>query len=299
MIRVGNDRVALQVAVMAFASSLLTRCSDAGQESVALELRLAGTEVTEPVAAASGFEVELELAQLAFGPLYLCPGFQAGGFCETARVEWLGSAVVDVLNAEPDSVGELRGVTGAVRSYMYDLGITSLLTLQQPLPLEAATGLGGNSLRLEGIARRDGQALPFEIELPIRQELASGRGIPVVLKTNQEDFMHTITTGDDALTLRFDARSWVGGIDFDGVLADRPCEDDGGSVGCLAGVEQQCNTDGTVAEQTDCVEQGQACVAGLGCIPRLQILPETQPYRAVRNAVIAGQRPSFDWSGTP
>ena len=76
--------------------------------------------------------VTIDRADLAFGPLYLCAGATAGDLCDTARFEWLDSAVVDTTLSDPVKVGELSGVTGTVRSWMYDLGLSSQLTREAP-----------------------------------------------------------------------------------------------------------------------------------------------------------------------
>lgn len=230
-------------------------CSDTGQSTATVALQLAGTAASEPIETRGGWAVELTRAELAFGPLYLCAGAQAGSLCDTARLEWLESAVVDVLDPEPRPAGALHGTTGPVRSWMYDLGITSLLTQQRPLVLPAAESLGGNSLRLEGLARRGDQTLAFQAELPIRQEEQAEIGVSVVRKSGSDRFEREITAGGATLTVRFDPGAWLGDVQFDALVPAASAEP-------------------------------------------LLLAPETQAYRALRGALTAGARPTFEWSDT-
>ena len=226
-------------------------CLDTGQERATIPLRVAGTLPEEPVAGVNGWSIELSRADLAFGPLYLCAGSRAGALCETARLEWVDSAVVNVLAAEDREVGALHGVTGTVRSWMYDLGITSLLTQQRPVSLSASEELAGNSVILEGVARKEQLAIPFLFEIPIQQETEIG--VSVVRKSGSDRFDHEVTGEEPALTLRFDARPWVRDIDFESI-----------------------------------VESGE-----------LRFAPDSQGYRALENAIVAGEPPAFEWSDTP
>jgi hypothetical protein len=192
---------------------LCAGCIDTSQRPIDLPLRLVGTAPTDPLFVGD-WTVTLTEARLAFGPLYLCAGVQAGTLCETARAEWLGSAVVDTLSETEIEAGRLRGVSGPVRSYMYDLGITSLLTQQSPLVLDAAAALGGSSLVLRGTAIRGTDTVRFGIDLPVHQEAGTEIGVSVVRKSGSDPFSYELTGGESGLTLRFDARAWVSQIDF-------------------------------------------------------------------------------------
>jgi hypothetical protein len=226
--------------------SLAGGCLDTGRERVSIPLRVAGVAPTA-VAGAGGWTITLASAELAFGPLYLCAGEQAGALCETARLEWTESIVVDALDPEPRVAGALQGVSGPVRSWMYDLGITSLLTQQRPAALAAALELGENSVRLSGVARRAERELPFELALPIQQDEAAELGACVVRKSTSDPFVHEITGDEIALTVRFDPRPWLLEVDIDALTEDPA---------------------------------------------------SAQAKRALRNALVAGARPSFEW-GAP
>jgi hypothetical protein len=230
-------------------------CTGTGVTDISLWLETGGTRIAAPVEV-DGWRVTLERADLAFGPLYLCSSTKAGHNCDTARAEWTGTAVVSALEPRTRPAGILQGTKGTVRSWMFDLGIVSLLTHDEPVPLAAAVTLGGNSLVVSGAAERDGVVVRFEAAIPIRQGTEAERGIPVLRKSDSEPFEHELSGADRALRIRFDARAWIGGIDFNALAAS--CED-------------------------------------TGCADPLGIDPDSQGGRAIRTALEAGERPTFEW----
>lgn len=233
-------------------------CIDTGQSRVSVQLEVAGTALDGAVAGRDGFLIELTSAELAFGPFYLCAGALAGDNCDVARLEWLDSVVVNVLEPAAASAGALSGVSGPVRSAMYDLGIASLLTEPEPIQLAAAEALSGNSVRLAGVAARDAETLSFEIELPIQLGGDSEIGVSMVRVSSAASLVRDVRGDEQALLVRFDARPWVRDIDFQSALASAP------ESGAL-----------------------------------LKFSAESQAHRAVRAALLSGERPSFEWSAEP
>jgi hypothetical protein len=274
-------------------------CADVGQDAASIPLRVGGSSVGSPISAASGWTIELTRADLAFGPLYLCAGYQAGSLCDTARAEWIETAVVNALDANAHDVGVLTGVTGNVRSWMYDLGITSLLTKQTPEPLAAADMLDGNSVRLEGVARKAPHAIPFLLAIPIQQDEATEIGASVVRKSGGDRFDHEITGDEAAFTVRFDPSSWMKDVDFEALVEDSTCAAGGPAVVCANTIELQCSSAGAIDSQRDCAVEGLACLRGVGCTDRTAFAPGSQGARAVRTALVAGVRPTFEWSDAP
>lgn len=195
-------------------------CTTAGPREVALRLEVAGVALEAPFEGRDGWQIALERADVAFGPLYLCSGGQAGELCDTARAEWLESVVVDGLDPEPRVAGVLAGTSGPVRSWMYDHAITSLLTQPQPLVLAASEALGGSSVVLAGTAERDGITADFFAEIAIQQEEETERGVPVVRKSTSDSFEHELTGSERALVVRFDPKSWLRGVDFSAAVAE-------------------------------------------------------------------------------
>ncbi|MGB1698880.1 MAG: hypothetical protein ACPHRO_02925, partial [Nannocystaceae bacterium] len=74
-------------------------CLDTGQQRAEVPLSVAGTAGAGTVLTEGGVSLSVDRADLAFGPLYLCPGNTAGDLCDVARMEWLDATVVDTLDA--------------------------------------------------------------------------------------------------------------------------------------------------------------------------------------------------------
>jgi hypothetical protein len=233
-------------------------CSDLGQNYAELPLFVGGSGLEQPLVAEGGLELRIERAELAFGPLYLCAGAQAGELCDTARLEWLGSVRVDLTTSEARRAGTLSGTTGRVRSWMYDLGISSQLIRGEPFVLDAARELGGASLVVQGRASRDGQSIPFSAEVVLQQGSEVERGVPVVRKGSTDSFNHDVKGDERGLWVRFDAAPWLRAVDLSAEL--------------------------------------EACVASRGCALPVRLDPEGKAYRGLHNAVASGRRPEFAWA---
>ncbi|MBL8955936.1 MAG: hypothetical protein JNK82_34495 [Myxococcaceae bacterium] len=273
---------------------LLAACVDTGQEPVSFAMRVAGTAPAAPAPALNGWEITLDSARLAFGPLYLCPGFQAGSLCDTARAEWVDSAVVDVLDPATYDAGTVEGSTGPVRSWMFDYGVVSLLTQQQPVALAAAQRLDGNSLRLSGSARKGGRELPFALDVRIQQVVEGGASI--VRKSDTDTFSHDLAVGDTALTVRFDARPWLRDVDFDALVEMGTCASVARPKVCAGDLELSCSDTGVELSQRSCTAERLVCLRGLGCTDRVRFQAGSQGDQAVRNALTGGTRPAFEWT---
>jgi hypothetical protein len=237
----------------------LSACADAGQSYAEVPLLVSGSDLQQPVLAAGGVSLTVRRAELAFGPLYLCAGTQAGDLCETARLEWLDSVRVDLMDPKPHRAGSLAGTTGRVHSWMYDLGISSQLIRKDPFVLNAARELGGASLVVEGRANRGGGDVPFEVAVVIQQGSEAERGVPVVRKGTGEVFNHDVTGREQGLWVQFDAAPWLRNMDLSAEIAASPCETAG------------------------------------NCSEPLRLEPDGQAYRALHNAAVSGRRPHFSF----
>jgi hypothetical protein len=235
---------------------VLSACIDTSQHAAQVELWLSGS-AGRSFAGRDGVAITLSQAELAFGPLTLCPGYEAGELCDQALAEWRDSARVNTLDATPRKVGTMHGITGVAHSFMYDLGIASLLTDDAPLVLDAAEQLGEHSLRLAGSVRADGVTLRFRGEFTFAQDNDSERGTALVRTSKSDDFAHPIQHSGDRLLVRFAARDWFTSVNFKALIA--------------------------------------SCAA-TGCKDELLLTPDSQAGRAIRIAVIAGIRPEFSWS---
>ena len=273
-------------------------CAETGQDLASFPLYVAGTAQSEPIVALGDVPLTIDRADLAFGPLYLCAGFTAGDLCDTARLEWLETVVVDTTLADPVLAGNMSGTTGPVGSWMYDLGISSQLTRTDPFVLDAAKALGDTSLVLEGRAQVDGVEIPFTASVPIAQTEDTELGVPVVRKSTSESFFRDVSATQSALLIRFDFASWVKGIDFRSYVAEENCTDDGPAIVCDGGVERSCEN-GVELSNRECGELGQVCVPQEGCADQLTIKKDSEAYRTLRNALLIDGRASFNWDYVP
>lgn len=268
-------------------AGLVPSCTQSSQERVSFDLFVQGTE-TRTMVLADGTELILERADLAFGPLYLCPGTQAGALCDSARLEWTESVVVDALDPARQDAGKVSGVTGPVRSYMYDLGYVSLLTTDELQMQEAADELGA-SLVLSGTAilQNDSAPLevPFFIAVVVSQSEDTEQGQPVVRKSASGFFEHEVDRSTTGLTLRFDPAPWaqsLSGVDFRDHVR---CTDAQG----MGGVGGDTSTTGMAGAS---ISLGGAANAA-ECEVRFD--SGSAAHRALRQALMVGRRPDFVW----
>ena len=276
---------------------LLVGCIDTTIEATTIDLAVAGTDARAPFEGRRGAMITLERADVAFGPLYLCAGFQAGELCDEALAEWRDAVVVDALDPSTHGVGEMNALTGTARSYMFDYGITSLLTQEDPLVLPAAESLGPASARLEGRVEVDGQSFAFTARVRVEQGADVEQGVPVVRSAASSGFEAPILdAGRSRLEVRFDPRAWFASADFAGLTEDATCSPDGAPLVCAGSVEQTCDLDGSVLETRDCPAIGQACLRGLGCVESITLDADDQTGRALRLGLEAGARPTFTLS---
>jgi len=274
-------------------------CVDVGQESVHVPLSIAFASPGEPFEVRSGYRVTLESARMVFGPLYLCASSTAGEACERARVEWTGSALVNALDPQPQAVAMLSGIEGQVRSWMYDLGLPSLLTTQQPLVTDAAREIDGASLQLVGFADSADASvrLPFHFEVAVKQTDATEKGISVIRKgIGDATLDYDIRRPEPSLTLHFDAKAWFASLDFSTYRRNDTCVKGGALVVCTGNIEQRCSADGIASSQIDCAQRSQICAPEVGCVSKLTAAEDSQAWRAIRNDVVAGARPRFEWN---
>ncbi len=183
---------------------------DTGRDIVEVSLASAGTGAGPY--AIDGFEVTLDRADVAIGPLYLCatevPDFD---LCDEAHFEWLDPFVVDALDAAPSAVGAMSGTTGQVHTAFFDFGIAWYLTAAEPTAGPAA--LGGHSAILEGVATRGADVVRFSAAIDV---VPIARGVVSVKGRDAERDVR----GGQALTVRVDPGALLAAVDFDALLAE-------------------------------------------------------------------------------
>lgn len=233
-------------------------CVDSGTVVTEVELRVVGSGETQTTGR-NGWAIELEEAQLAFGPLMFCPGRTAGEFCDTARGEWLDAVVVDALSPSSRRAGYVVATSGPALSWMYDYGFVSVLTQTAPLEMDAAAELGGNSALLRGCAHKEESRVCFTLAARVSQTTSTDRGVPVVRVSGLRGLDDL--AGIQRMTAEFDARAWLNTIDFDAI------------------VMQQQSLGG------DCVPSCEG----------IELAPDSQAVRAVQTALGGSARPKLSW----
>jgi hypothetical protein len=275
---------------------LAPSCATSAQEPIELELRAAGVAV-ESVTLPGGSLVRPTRAALVVGPVYLCSGASAGELCDTARAESLDATAIDALSAEGTSLAPLVGASGTARSYMYDHGYSSLLTEREPFAWPATGELEGASLWLEGAATLVyapgvvSREIPFRLLVTVETSEELERGQPVVRKSASEPFEHELSSSSERLTLRFDAAPWFGALVPSELGEDASCAGATTGIRCAKDVALDCATGG----RTDCAADSLFCAPEAGCVPRVELSEESASYRAVLGALVAGERPRFEW----
>lgn len=194
------------LALCLVALSALTGCIESGAVPVSIGLFVRGADVAS-FEGRDGWQVELEVAELLYGPLYLCAGQQAGDLCDAARAEFLETVRIDALDPAPRSIGTLEGLSGTVRSAMWDYG--------RPWPLSASAPLmtaEGASVRVVGVARRGLDEVPFDTSLNLEPSRAG-----VILVRASELFEEELS-GDRTLTVTTDPSRWLDEVRWEDVV---------------------------------------------------------------------------------
>lgn len=186
---------------------VLGACGSTGQVRVNYPLLASGRS------AAKGFDVgtwrvELDVARLAFGPLYLCATSAASAeLCTTALSEVLTSGTVDLLADAPQEIGRVVGTSGNIRSAMYDFGITWTTTQVQATAMPLAPG--GHSIHIEGRASRNGVQFRFVADVDLFPPKAGFRAV------QGRRVSADVSDSQTSLLVKFDATQWWNNVDFE------------------------------------------------------------------------------------
>ncbi len=184
-------------------------CGDTGQPIVQPSLYVVGKEASAQTIGA--WEVKLQVAQVAFGPLKVCASTSASDeLCPAALAEYEDSVgAIDLLSSKPRLLGALQGFVGTPRSVAYGYAYTWLTTQSAPRPTSHA--LAGHSAHLEGSATQTAskRTLRFVADVDV---------IPVARGS------YAVTSGIDPgvldghtrrVDIAFDPNAWLVQIDFD------------------------------------------------------------------------------------
>jgi hypothetical protein len=187
----------------------LIGCGDTGQKPVSYPLIATGT--TGPFAAGA-WEVTLDVAQVALGPIYFCATEAASmDLCPAAVNEFADVAQMNALDPAEQTLGRVEGVTGEIRSATYDFGVTWFN--RQTSPQASAKAPGGHSAHFEGSATRGATTLRFVSDvdvIPPQQGTLAVQGARMVASVH-----------DSRQTLRIaiDPGAWWSDVDFDELAA--------------------------------------------------------------------------------
>lgn len=190
---------------IALAILLLVGCADSGRDPATVELVARGAP--SAVFTDGGFTITLTRADIAFGPAYFCAtAATSTDLCDTAVLETLDAHPIDGIDATDQPLGELRGLTGTVRSVQYDLGIAFLLAGASPEALPGS--IDGHSVVLEGHATDGMTSFDFVATVDVTAELS---GTTAVVGARTEA---TIPSSGARLTLAVDPSRWLAGLDW-------------------------------------------------------------------------------------
>jgi hypothetical protein len=147
---------------------------------------------------------------------------------------------------------------------------------------------------IKGRALVDEIELPFSASIPVQQTDDTELGVPVVRKSLSDQFFRDVTIDERGLTIRFDPADWIRNLDLSAYVGRQSCTTDGPPIACDGTQEYTCEDEMTTS-QRDCADLNQVCLPQQGCADMLEITSESQQYRALRNAILSGVRPSFTW----
>lgn len=158
------------------------------------------------------WRVTLTRADVAIGPVYFCAASGASqDLCPRAVQEFPHDAVIDALSAVPQNLGFITGVSGAMRSVKYDLGISWPIT--SSASVASASAPSGHSVLIEGTAVRGAEMFSFVAEIDI---VPSYQGAYAILGQRVDA---TVEDSGQTLTVSVAPGVWLSHVDFD-ALAD-------------------------------------------------------------------------------
>ena len=201
---------ALYTSPLLAALALLSACGDTGQ--VRLSYPIVARGVSAAAFQAGDWTVTLDEAQLLFGPVFFCASvIAAADLCPSAQAEFTEVAVINLLDPNPQALGEVNSIEGVINSLIFDYGVTWFVS--QDSPQLVSNELNGQSAIFSGAAAHpDGRTLEFSADLLIAPSIRGGFAVQLG-GTKAE-----ILSDDVQVEVAFDVTSWWAKIDFE-VLA--------------------------------------------------------------------------------
>lgn len=161
---------------------------------------------------ADGGVITLESGRVGFGPLAFCASTTASPeLCDTAVAELDRRVGLDVTAEGPVPLGEVRGLTGSVRSAGFDYGVFWLLTENEPRGDEHIAD--GHAARLAGTFTRDGASVPFSATVDCVPQMQGGRAVTTAPAAGD------VSEATSAVEVHLRPAAWLDGVDFDAALS--------------------------------------------------------------------------------
>ncbi|MBK8172968.1 MAG: hypothetical protein IPK60_21910 [Sandaracinaceae bacterium] len=193
-----------------FAAIILAACGQTGQNEVSYPILAAG--IADATVAVGDWTIVLTRADVGIGPIYFCAASGASlDLCPHAVQEFTHDALIDGLDPTPQSLGQVTGVSGSLRSTKYDLGISWPLTSSNVVP--SASAPEGHSVFLAGRATRGTDSFEFTAEIDIEP---SYQGAYAILGQRVDV---AVADSNARLLVRVAPDQWLARLNFDSLFA--------------------------------------------------------------------------------
>lgn len=197
---------------------VLAGCTEVGATHVHLPMQVQGTAPSRIRVAT--YDVEVEEARVAFGPVYLCTSrLPDVDICPTSIAENLETTAFDALSETPTSAGTLEGFTQVSRSAMWDYGRTWRIAEARPHPAPQAIE-GQHSAVLVIAATHLGETRHFRFVLDVDGGSQPSGTTAVRARLSEQ----SLTPQVQSLLVRFDPTLWASMVDYD-TLWELPVSD--------------------------------------------------------------------------
>jgi hypothetical protein len=200
-------RIASRLASLGMLLSL--GCTEVGATHLQIPMIVEGTA---PSAIRVGeYEVEVEEARVAFGPLYLCTSrLPDVDICPAAIAENLTTTSFDALADAPTQAGTLQGFTQVSRSAMWDYGRTWRIADARPQASAQAVD-GAHSAVMVLAATHLGETRHFRFVLDVDGGSQPSGTTAVRARLTEQ----ALTPVLRAVHVRFDPTLWASMVDYD------------------------------------------------------------------------------------
>lgn len=180
-------------------------CGATGEAEVSYPIQAEGRA---PVSFAAGaWEVDLDTAQVGFGPIYFCASASSSrDTCPTAVAELTTAATVNALSPVPQPLGQIDALTAEARSAIYGYAYIWRLTESSPRALAGAPG--GHSAHFEGSAAQGASTFRFVADVDVLPTFAG------TLDVQGASVAPTVQAAALRLDVAFDPASWWSAVDF-------------------------------------------------------------------------------------